>query len=110
MGGELIQKAGGGKSTSKKAKKLAKRYARQGPPPSPALRPSAQASLNSWDFAVANHTQALRGNGVDSMVTKSQLDRATTACQIEMVKMARRSPVALGDRGVINMMRPGGRP
>jgi hypothetical protein len=49
----------------------------------------------------------LRGNGIDPYVTKAELDRATTQCQVEMVKAARSRPIAYGDRGVINMMRQG---
>ena len=71
------------------------------------LQPSAQAALNSWDSAAAEHAEAVRGYGVDPQITKARLDRATTQCHVEMVKMARSRPVALGDRGVINMMRHG---
>jgi hypothetical protein len=104
MGGDLIQK---GVGKSKKAKKLAKRYARRVSPPPPATAPSAAAALNSLALAAVDHTQAKRGNGVDPAVTKAQLDRATTQCQLEMVKAARSRPLALGDLGVIAMLRHG---
>ena len=109
-GGDLIQKGGG---KSKKAKKLAKRYARQASkgsskaPPDPSLWSSTQAAINNWNFTMAEHVGALQGNGVDPAVTKSRVEHAKTQCQIEMVKAARSRPLALGDLGVIAMLRHG---
>jgi hypothetical protein len=82
QGGQLIQKAGG-------------------------LPPSAQAALRELDLASENHAAAKRGHGIDPYVTKANLDRATTQCQLELVKAARSRPIAYGDLGVINLMRHG---
>ena len=97
QGGELIQKAGG-------------------------LPPSALVALRELDLASENHAAAKRAHGnslmparagalpsgpLDPYVTKANLDRATTQCQLELVKAARSRPIAYGDLGVINLMRQG---
>src|SRR5262249_8070814 len=128
LGGDLIAKAGGDKVKDWKwAKKMAKRHggtpaqhyashlvqkyrpAGSDPAPTgPGIAPSAQAALRELDFATAVHASAVRGgHGVDVHVTKAQLDRATTQCQLEIVKAAQARPIAYSDLGVINMMRQG---
>ena len=83
QGGELIEKAGS------------------------ALLASTQAALRELELASENHAAAKRAHGIDPYVTKANLDRATTQCQLELVKAARSRPIAYGDLGVINLMRHG---
>jgi hypothetical protein len=68
----------------------------------PVLPPSAQAALNNYEAAVAAVP-----NAGDQMAAKAAVSRAVQACQLEMIKGARRRPTAYGDGGMIDFLRNG---